>query len=56
MRFGGYAAPYGEPALERKPDPAAAKQMLKNQAEALQSELDLINQRLAEVDNGSVAD
>jgi len=53
MRFGGYAAPYGHPAPYQKPDPALEKQVLKNQAETLQSELDFIKKRLAEVETGS---
>lgn len=43
-RFGGYAAPY------RASDPELEKQALKNQAEALQSELDLIRKRLSEIE------
>ena len=55
MRFGGYAAPYRYPTPFQKPDPEIEKQALKNQAKALQSELDLINQRLAEVESGSAS-
>jgi hypothetical protein len=40
MRFAGYAAP----------DPEMEKQALKNQADALQSELDLIKKRLGEIE------
>jgi hypothetical protein len=47
MPFGGYAAPY------QKPDPELEKQALKNQAEALQSELDLIKKRLDELEAGA---
>jgi hypothetical protein len=43
MRFGGYAEPYQDP------DRKIEKQVLKNQAEALQSELDLIKKRLDEI-------
>jgi hypothetical protein len=53
MRFGGYAAPYGYPAAYQKPDPELEKQALRNQAEAMQSELDLIKKRLAEVEAGT---
>jgi hypothetical protein len=50
MRFGGYVAPY------QKPDPELEKQALKNQAEALQSELDLIKKRLDELQAGATAE
>jgi hypothetical protein len=53
MRFGGYGAPYGYPAPYQEPDPAFEKQVLKDQAEALQAELELINKRLAEVETES---
>ena len=36
--------------LQRQADPVAEKNLLKNQAAALQSELDLINGRLQEID------
>ena len=44
MRFGGYAARY------QQPDPESEKQALKSQAETMQSELDAISKRLAELD------
>jgi len=44
-RFGGYAAPY------LRPDPKMEKQALKNQADALQSELDLVKKRLSEIES-----
>ena len=47
MRFGGYAAPY------QAPDPEQEKQALKNQSEALQSELDFIKKRLGEIETGT---
>ena len=50
MRFGGNAAHYGYPAPYQKPDPEMEKQVLKNQAEALQSELDFIKKRLSEIE------
>lgn len=50
-RCGGYAAPYGPPAAYQKPDPAMEKQLLAKQAEALQSELEFIKKRLAEVES-----
>jgi hypothetical protein len=53
MRSGGYAAPYGYPVAYPKPDPEMEKQALKSQAEVLQSELDNIKKRLAEVETES---
>jgi hypothetical protein len=50
MRFGGYAAPY------QKPDPEMEEQALKNQAEALQSELDFIKKRLGEIETKAKAE
>jgi hypothetical protein len=50
MRSGGYAVPY------QKPDPELEKQALKNQAEALQSELDLIKKRLDEIEAGATSE
>jgi len=50
MRFGGNAAQY------QKADPGFEKQMLKNQADALQSELDVIKKRLSEIESGTVAE
>ena len=44
MRSGGYAMPY------QKPDPEIEKQALKSQAEALQSNIDLIKKRLSELE------
>ena len=49
MRFGAPAAPY------LKPDPEMEKQALKDQAEALQSELDFIKKRLSEIETGTAA-
>ena len=51
MRFGGYTAPYGYPTLYQKPDSEMEKQALKDQAEALQSELNLIRKRLGEMES-----
>lgn len=56
MRFGGYGAPYGYPAPYQKPDPEFEKQTLKDQAEFLQAELEIIKKRLAEVETESAAD
>jgi hypothetical protein len=49
MRFGPSAAPY------LKPDPEMEKQALKDQAEALQSELDFIKKRLGEIESEKAA-
>ncbi|NLH17187.1 MAG: DUF5320 domain-containing protein [Phycisphaerae bacterium] len=46
MRFGGNVMPYSFP----KPDPEMEKLALKNHAEALQTELGLIQQRLNEME------
>lgn len=56
MRFGGYPVFYGYPTPYQKPDPELEKQMLKDQAEALQSELDFIKKRLSEVETGTAAE
>lgn len=50
MRFSGYTAPY------QKKDPGFEKQALKNQADALQSELDVIKKRLSEIESGTSTD
>ncbi len=50
MRFGGYGAPYGSPASTSKPDPELEQQTLTHKAEALQSELDVIRNRLSEIE------
>jgi len=47
MRFGAHAAPYP------KLDPEAEKQALRAQEEVLQSDLDFIKKRLAEVEGGA---
>jgi len=49
-RFAGYPAPHPQP------DPEAEKQALKNQADALQSELDFIKKRLSEIETGTAAE
>jgi len=50
MRFGGYTVSY------RKPDPEMEKQALKNEAEALQTELNFIKKRLGEIEKGSMTE
>ncbi len=45
MRYGGYGAPVGDP------DPELERQALKNQADAMQGELDAIRKRLEEIEN-----
>lgn len=56
-RFGGYDAAYGyPPATYQTVDPDVEKQSLRRQAELLESELDAIKKRLAEVEAGKSAD
>jgi hypothetical protein len=55
MRFGRYLAPYGYPVPHGKPDPETEKSALKSHADMLQEELDLIKQRLAEIESKAVA-
>lgn len=55
-RFGGYAAPSEYFAPHQPPDPEVEKQALKSQADALQSELDLIKKRLSEIETGTAAE
>ncbi len=49
MRFGAYAAPY------LQPDPEMEKQALKNEAAALESEINSIKKRLAEIETGNAS-
>jgi len=53
MRFGGYATPYPYAAPQTKLDPDAEKQALRSQADALQSELEMIKKRLDEIEAGT---
>lgn len=55
-RFGGFAAPKGYSGPYPKPDPEMEKQALKSQADDLQSELDAIKKRLAEIEAGAAAE
>jgi len=55
-RFGECTIPFGYPAPYAKPDPELEKQALKNHADALQSELDSIRKRLAEVEGRNTAE
>jgi hypothetical protein len=55
-RAGGYAGIYGVPAPYAKPDPEIEKRSLKSQAEALRSQLDFIQKRLAEMETGGAAE
>lgn len=50
-RFRGYAAPYHPPA----PDAETEKQALKREADAIRSELEAIEKRLAELEAGSAS-
>jgi len=52
-RYGGYAAPYVYPGLYAEPDPDVQKQALKNQADALQAQLDLVKKRLSDLETGA---
>jgi hypothetical protein len=47
LRFGPFGAPY------QNPDPETEKRTLKDQADALQSQLQAIQKRLEEIDTGS---
>lgn len=53
MRFGGYAAPSGDPAPYRAPNSEMEKQFLKGQVDALQAEMDAVSKRLADIEAGS---
>jgi hypothetical protein len=56
MRFGPDAGPYGYPTSYGDPDPDLEKRALKNQAEALQSELEAIKKRLSDIETGTGAE
>ena len=56
MRSGGNVPAYGYPASYQKPDPEIEKRALRSQADALQSEMDLINKRLSEIEAGTTAE
>jgi len=49
MRFGAYTPWYP------KPDPETEKLELKNQADALQAEMDAVQQRLSEIESAMTA-
>lgn len=49
QRAGGYGAPYVNPPHVQKPDPEMEKQALMRQAEDLETQLDYIHQRLADL-------
>ncbi len=55
MRFGGYAAPHTNPMPYPNADPETGKQALRNQADILESELNQIRKRLAEMETGTAA-
>ena len=55
MRYAGYPAPAGYPTPFQKPDPDLEKQALKNEAEALRSELTFIEKRLSEIETRTAA-
>ena len=50
MRFGGYTAYPGFLAAHGKPDPELEKQALRNEADALKSELEAIQKRLSDIE------
>ena len=56
MRYGGNVPAYGYPASYQAPDPEMEKRALRSQADALQSEMDLINKRLSEIETGTTAE
>lgn len=56
MRSGGNAAVYGYPGANQEPDPEIEKRALRSQADALQSEMNLINKRLSEIETGATAE
>ncbi len=53
MRFGEYSALYGYPGPYQKADPEMEKQALKNQADALEAELNLLKKRLSEIETAA---
>lgn len=55
IRYGAYTVPYGYQAAYMQPDPEIEKQNLRDQAEALQSELDFIRKRLDDMETGEKA-
>ena len=56
LRGRDYSSPYGYPAAYPQPDPQMERQILKNQADALQSELEMIKKRLSEVEAEAATD
>jgi hypothetical protein len=56
MRFGQGVVPYGNMAPYRQVNPETEKQALKQQAEVLQSELDMVKKRISEIETGAAAD
>jgi len=54
-RFGAWGAHYATPAASTRPDPEMERLALRNQADALEAELNLIRKRLAEMETGSTA-
>ena len=56
MRYGGNSPVYGNPVSYRNSDPGMEKRALKSQADALQSEIELIQKRLNEIEAGTTAE
>lgn len=52
-RYSGHPAPHAYPGPYTEPDPAIEKQALKNQADALQAQLDLVRKRLSDLETGA---
>jgi len=52
--FPGYTDPYAYPASYPRAEPEVEKKVLKSQADALQSELELIKKRLDEIETKSM--
>ncbi len=52
-RYGAYPPPYAVPGPYAEPDPDLQKQALKNQADALQAELDLVKKRLSDLETAA---
>lgn len=56
LRSGGNIPAYGYPASHQETDPEIEKRALRSQADALQSEMNLINKRLSEIETGTTAE
>jgi hypothetical protein len=52
-RYGRQASPDAFPAAGVESDPAFEKQVLKNQADTLRAQLDLVKKRLSDLETGA---